>query len=1191
MEGSQKSRDSLKKEEEAKQESFKSMEGSQKSRHSLKQEDEEEKPKETPASSPYAKAASTALPTDSTEATFADLLRKSEKRRTPLKDANKTAESIQQPPKSDYAKAASAALPIHTTETTFSDLFRKKEQTMGKASNSQGMIQPKPSFDDASTMVSIGLESVDTRKSVGKNGSNAQFGGGDRADAATATAVLEEKKEEDGSLASSKASSKETPFSLLKPLSMNNERRSLGGSKPWSRVLNRLTDEVVHEPDFQRAKSEPVGVGLVSVDTLVSDTSNSKGSPARSHDSYSTSSLPKPPEYFAPQEYLAPLDEDPEMCPMDETGVSLGSSPARGLEFNALMPLMTALNDDSIKPSIGYANRIIPPDFDDNSVLGNSVSTNAAVRTPKRSPTNAQSASHSPFGSSSAATGSMMTPVRPPTGAQTFSYSPNSFADRAVATPSGLPNQVNLSSGSPLETSSITNEVPSTTPPGPTNAFGSPLKSPLENSVFTNGPVSTPTRLESHLQKSTNSPQHVFRARSGQENVPAPTPRNDQSKQNGVLDSSDDTGSLLNATNSLYSHGQETEKDAESFSSYAWTAPASVMSESKSGDNDVFLTGTFDIESQASTPSKIPRITLDDSFSLYSHVEEQEEKSPTFLQLDMAGQIKEIMKNTRAKREQTKSETIPLSPGSQTSKIVSISPLKSRHEDDDKKSFVSLSSSEESESLKESAADDEFFVESAEKKRIPDTKTAIRCLAIVVAIVIGAAAAVLYGMGILDLDKGEPATSTIGRDGGTLSPTAPQLVSLADKLQIEEFDMVLAHIQASLEWMIQNDSTEFSDNLNDLDLEERFALIALYMATSSEGFSAESDWKEKRGFLTPDVSVCEWNLGGFGVFCDADGRVVDISLDENGMSGVLPKELSRLSMMETLSLASNRISGSIPASLFTMKHLYSLVLSNNQLTGDIPESRNKALQILNLSHNYKLTGQIPASLTQQTSLKHLALLGTNIGGTIPEFASESDIEFVALADSRIGGSIPSSLTTLPNLRYLYLIENALSGSVPTDFGSENILQHLYLSGNELTGSIPSELKDLRRLRHLGLDFNTLVGTLPTALANLDTLEYLYLNSNVNFEGNLSNPDLRPLLARLKEMQIQNTAILLTEDSLCSSDAVTYEWDFVSSDCKPSADRVTCTCCDVCCPDGAADSDNVCLSFNPSGKSILENTVW
>ncbi|CAJ1946794.1 unnamed protein product [Cylindrotheca closterium] len=1173
--------------ESKQQDSQRSLEGSQKSSNGSQKS----------AVRPYSSAASAALPSDTTEATFADLLRKSQKR-TPLKDApktnvsdnGKTTENLQ--PKQDYAEAASVVLPVHTTETTFSDLFRKQEQTLEtNGTNSHQGIQPKSSFD---TMVSIGLESVDTRKTLGKNELTAQSG-----DAGTA-AVLDEKKEDDRSQASSRASSKETPFSLLKPLSIGGERRSIAGSKPWSKVLNRLTDEVP-EPEFKRAQSAPVegGLGLVSVDSL-SHFSNSKGSPGRSVDSYSTSSLPKPPGLV-----LSTLDEDPEMCPLDETGVSLGSrSPARGLEFNSLMPLMTALNDDSIKPSFGRTYKVSPPDFDENSLRGNSVSTNGAVRTPKRSPTTIQPATRSPFEIPLVTNGSVSPPPIPPTGGQTFGYSPNSFADRAVSTRLGEPNTIELSPISALETSSITNEGAATTPTPsrPTNAFGSPLKSPLENSIFTNGPMATPTRPPpSNLQKSTSSTHGVFRARSGQENMPAPT-RNDQSKskakQNGVLDSSDDTVSLLNATgNSVYSHDKEAGKDDESFSSYAWTAPASVNSESKSADNDVFLTGTFDVESQASTPSKMPRITLDDSFSLYSHVGDQQDQSPTFLELDMAGQIKDIVKKTRAKREQTRNETskfISTSPSSETSKIISISPLKSpnmggnKEDEDDKKSFVSLSSSEESESLKESAADDEFQLESPPKQTRAYNKNAIRCLAIVFAMTVGAAAAVLFGMGILDLEKGELPSSTVGQDGGTLSPTAPKLVSLADKLEIEEFDMVLAHIQASLEWMVQNDSAEFTDSLNDLELEERFALIALYMGTSSEG---ESNWKEKGGFLTPDVSVCDWNLGGFGVFCDAEGRVTEIYLDENDMSGVLPKELSRLSMMETLSLSSNRITGSIPASLFTMKHLYSLVLSHNQLTGAIPESRNGALQILNLSHNYKLTGQIPESLTQQTSLKHLALLGTNIGGTIPEFSSESEVELVALADSRIRGSIPSSLPTLPKLRYLYLIENALTGTVPTDFSSQNVLQHLYLSGNELTGGVPSEIQNLRRLRHLGLDFNALVGILPTELATLETLEYLYLNSNVKFEGDLSNPELRPLFSRLKELQIQNTAILLTEDSLCSSDAVTYEWDFVSSDCKPTEDRVTCTCCDVCCPDSAADSNNVCLSFNPSGKSILENTVW
>jgi len=50
------------------------------------------------------------------------------------------------------------------------------------------------------------------------------------------------------------------------------------------------------------------------------------------------------------------------------------------------------------------------------------------------------------------------------------------------------------------------------------------------------------------------------------------------------------------------------------------------------------------------------------------------------------------------------------------------------------------------------------------------------------------------------------------------------------------------------------------------------------MATSSEGFSTEDNWDEKHGFLTPDISVRDWNLAGYGAYCDEGGRVIEVDL-------------------------------------------------------------------------------------------------------------------------------------------------------------------------------------------------------------------------------------------------------------------------------------------------------------------------
>lgn len=49
---------------------------------------------------------------------------------------------------------------------------------------------------------------------------------------------------------------------------------------------------------------------------------------------------------------------------------------------------------------------------------------------------------------------------------------------------------------------------------------------------------------------------------------------------------------------------------------------------------------------------------------------------------------------------------------------------------------------------------------------------------------------------------------------------------------------------------------------------ERFALMTLFVATTG------AHWKESFEFLSLETSVCEWNDGSRGVFCDENHRFV-----------------------------------------------------------------------------------------------------------------------------------------------------------------------------------------------------------------------------------------------------------------------------------------------------------------------------
>ncbi|XP_039139793.1 receptor-like protein 4 [Dioscorea cayenensis subsp. rotundata] len=105
-----------------------------------------------------------------------------------------------------------------------------------------------------------------------------------------------------------------------------------------------------------------------------------------------------------------------------------------------------------------------------------------------------------------------------------------------------------------------------------------------------------------------------------------------------------------------------------------------------------------------------------------------------------------------------------------------------------------------------------------------------------------------------------------------------------------------------------------------------------------------------------------------GVDCQFDSQssrwVIDgLGLDNQGLRGFLPSDISKLQHLQSINLSENSIHGTIPSALGTLTKLETLDLSYNELNGSIPESlgRLTALQILNLNGNL-LSGRVPANL-------------------------------------------------------------------------------------------------------------------------------------------------------------------------------------------------------------------------------------
>ncbi len=384
-------------------------------------------------------------------------------------------------------------------------------------------------------------------------------------------------------------------------------------------------------------------------------------------------------------------------------------------------------------------------------------------------------------------------------------------------------------------------------------------------------------------------------------------------------------------------------------------------------------------------------------------------------------------------------------------------------------------------------------------------------------------------------------TLYLGGNPNLSGPLPPEFTDLSlEVLDLEGSGVCVPLNGAFVEWLksipVKWGSAHCSDP-------ERDALIALYKQTNGP------NWTNKKNWTTP-APLGEW----YGVTTDADGRVTELNLRDNNLSGLLPPSLSNLSSLKTLNLADNAaLSGPLPQG-FTRLSLGSLELEETRLCApplaefqtwvngirdsevaqctdarpdfyplvalysgtDGPNWTNATnwasdallsewygvttdadgrVTELNLRDN-NLQGTIPTELGLLANLKELYLYGNQLTGTIPtELGLLANLKTLDLRENQLTGTIPKELGLLANLTRLALGGNQLTGTIPSELGLLANLEELYLYGNQLTGTIPSELGLLANLKTLDLRGNQLMGTIPTELGLLANLTRLELQRN------------------------------------------------------------------------------------------------
>ena len=103
------------------------------------------------------------------------------------------------------------------------------------------------------------------------------------------------------------------------------------------------------------------------------------------------------------------------------------------------------------------------------------------------------------------------------------------------------------------------------------------------------------------------------------------------------------------------------------------------------------------------------------------------------------------------------------------------------------------------------------------------------------------------------------------------------------------------------------------------------ALVALYNGTNGANWKTNTNWLSE----APLVSLWDWH----GVTTDANGRVTELALASNDLSGTIPAELGErnLTKLQRLDLSENELSGAIPLTLMTLSQLSVLDIRSTTL--------------------------------------------------------------------------------------------------------------------------------------------------------------------------------------------------------------------------------------------------------------------
>jgi len=332
--------------------------------------------------------------------------------------------------------------------------------------------------------------------------------------------------------------------------------------------------------------------------------------------------------------------------------------------------------------------------------------------------------------------------------------------------------------------------------------------------------------------------------------------------------------------------------------------------------------------------------------------------------------------------------------------------------------------------------------------------------------------------------------------------------------------------------------------------QDSLALVDLYNSTNGAGWTHNANWLTAAPLNT-------W----YGVAV-AGGRVIELTLTDNNLVGVLPSSLGNVTGLQALILDDNNLTGLVPASLNSLINVTQIPLDDNLYTYDGLEglsttkfsyhSQRTVFTIHNNNNLLSVSAGGMLSNNTYTWYKYDIATGSTVVATKPHdstFLATVSGTYLVQIDNALAPEadffsdtlhvdllpiVPDPLT-LDSLALVDLYNGTngtgwihannwlTSAPLSTWYGvglQSGRVQSLVLSGNNLVGTIPSSLGSLSDLDYLFLDNNKLSGSIPSSFSQLSTT---YSNI-IDLENNQLSGDLSPLIGAFSTQYDTDTTL-------------------------------------------------------------------